>query len=187
MKVSIVDVSKEIFAGGDVPKDRFSIKKTEKYSVPVYANAEKNNGLYGYTDLARVSDECVTVAARGTIGYCARRYEPFLPCLLYTSGRRAWLVFLSVGIILTCVVLYDVNVRGNAGNYGGLAQYLTINDDWGTHRWYIWRIGMESYGDFSIKQKIFGAGPDTYGAVVMENYYDEMVMRYGEFFDSAHN
>ena len=79
MKVSIVDVSKEIFAGGDVPKDRFSIKKTEKYSVPVYANAEKNNGLYGYTDLARVSDECVTVAARGTIGYCARRYEPFLP------------------------------------------------------------------------------------------------------------
>ena len=26
MKVSIVDVSKEIFAGGDVPKDRFSIK-----------------------------------------------------------------------------------------------------------------------------------------------------------------
>ena len=103
------------------------------------------------------------------------------------KGRRAWLVFLSVGIILTCVVLYDVNVRGNAGNYGGLAQYLTINDDWGTHRWYIWRIGMESYGDFSIKQKIFGAGPDTYGAVVMENYYDEMVMRYGEFFDSAHN
>lgn len=35
--------------------------------------------MYGYTDLARVSDECVTVAARGTIGYCARRYEPFLP------------------------------------------------------------------------------------------------------------
>ena len=27
MKVSIVDVSKEIFAGGDVPKDRFSIKR----------------------------------------------------------------------------------------------------------------------------------------------------------------
>ena len=46
---------------------------------------------------------------------------------------------------------------------------------------------MESYGKFPFKQKIFGAGPDTYGAVVMENHYDEMVMRYGEFFDSAHN
>ena len=103
------------------------------------------------------------------------------------KGRWAWLAFLSVGIILTGFVLYDVNVCGNAGNYGGLAQYLTINDDWGTHRWYIWRIGMESYGKFPFKQKIFGAGPDTYGAVVMENHYDEMVMRYGEFFDSAHN
>ncbi len=68
-----------------------------------------------------------------------------------------------------------------------MAQYLAINDDWGTHRWYIWRIGMESYGGFPFTQKLFGAGPDTYGAVVMEKYYDEMVMRYGEFFDSAHN
>lgn len=102
-------------------------------------------------------------------------------------GRWAWFAFLSVGIVLLCFALYDVNIRGNAGNYGGLAQYLAINDDWGTHRWYIWRIGMESYGGFPLKQKLFGAGPDTYGAVVMENYYDEMVMRYGEFFDSAHN
>ena len=102
-------------------------------------------------------------------------------------GRRAWLVFLLMGIILAGFALYDVNVRGNAVRYGGLAQYLAINDDWGTHRWYIWRIGMESYGGFPITQKLFGAGPDTYGAVVMERYYDEMVMRYGEFFDSAHN
>ncbi|MFR3754964.1 MAG: hypothetical protein ACLTW9_26695 [Enterocloster sp.] len=80
-----------------------------------------------------------------------------IPLCGMEQARRAWLVFLSVGIILTCVVLYDVNVRGNAGNYGGLAQYLTINDDWGTHRWYIWRIGTESHGDCSIKQKIFGS------------------------------
>ena len=102
-------------------------------------------------------------------------------------GRWVWLAFLSMVVILACFALYDVNVRGNAGNYGGLAQYLAINDDWGTHRWYIWRIGMESYGGFPFTQKLFGAGPDTYGAVVMEKYYDEMVMRYGEFFDSAHN
>ena len=102
-------------------------------------------------------------------------------------GRWAWLAFLAVGVILTGFALYDVNVRGNAGNYGGLAQYLAINDDWGTHRWYIWRIGLERYRGFSITQKLFGTGPDTYGLVVMEKYYDEMVKRYGEFFDSAHN
>ena len=79
MEVNISEVSKEIFAGGDVPKDRFSEVKTDEYAVPIYANAEKDAGLYGYTDKARVFDEAVTVAARGTIGYCAKRYEPFLP------------------------------------------------------------------------------------------------------------
>lgn len=103
------------------------------------------------------------------------------------KGSRAWLIFLSAGVLAIIFALYDVNVRGNAGNYGGLAQYLTLNDSWGTHRGYIWRIGMESYSDFSPAQKLFGAGPDTYGAVVMKNYYGEMVERYGEFFDSAHN
>ena len=34
-----------------------------------------------------------------------------------------------------------------------MAQYLTINDDWGTHRWYIWRIGMESYGKFPMEKR----------------------------------
>ena len=78
-KVRLGDVCTEIFAGGDVPRDRFSEVKTEEYSVPIYANAEKDNGLYGYTDNARVFDECVTVAARGTIGFTAIRKEPFLP------------------------------------------------------------------------------------------------------------
>ena len=105
----------------------------------------------------------------------------------WNRGRWLWLAFLAAGVILTGFALYDVNVRGNAGNYGGLAQYLAINDDWGTHRWYIWRIGLERYSGFSITQKLFGTGPDTYGLVVMENDYDEMVRRYGEFFDSAHN
>ena len=79
MKVKLIDITENIFAGGDVPKDRFSEVITDKYRIPVYANAEKDNGLYGYTDTARVSVPCVTVAARGTIGFVAKRIEPFLP------------------------------------------------------------------------------------------------------------
>lgn len=79
MKVKLTDVAENIFAGGDVPKDRFSDIATEEYKIPIFANAEKDNGLYGYTDVARVSVPCVTVAARGTIGFIAKRIEPFLP------------------------------------------------------------------------------------------------------------
>jgi len=79
MKVKLVDVTESIFAGGDVPRDRFSEVKNDKYKIPIYANAEKDDGLYGYTDMARVLVPCVTVAARGTIGFTVKRIEPFLP------------------------------------------------------------------------------------------------------------
>ena len=79
MRVKLEEVCKRIYAGGDVPKDRYSEVMTEEYSVPIYANAEKDNGLYGYTDKAREEELSITVAARGTIGFTAIRREPFLP------------------------------------------------------------------------------------------------------------
>lgn len=79
MRVKLEEVCKRIYAGGDVPKDRYSEEKTEEYNIPIYANAEKEEGLYGYTDEAREAELSITVAARGTIGYTAIRREPFLP------------------------------------------------------------------------------------------------------------
>jgi type I restriction enzyme S subunit len=69
----------QIFAGGDVPKDRLSKVRTAQYSVPIYSNGEKDDGLYGFTDIARVTTPSVTVSARGTLGFSAIRSEPFLP------------------------------------------------------------------------------------------------------------
>lgn len=79
MRVKLDKVCKRIYAGGDVPKDRYSTVKTAEYAIPIYANAEKYNGLYGYTDTARENELSITVAARGTIGFTAIRREPFLP------------------------------------------------------------------------------------------------------------
>ena len=79
MRVKLEEVCKRIYAGGDVPKDRYSEEKTEDYKVPIFANAEKDEGLYGYTDEAREKELSITVAARGTIGYTVIRREPFLP------------------------------------------------------------------------------------------------------------
>ena len=79
MRVKLEDVCKRIYAGGDVPKGRYSEKKTNEYNVPIFANAEKDEGLFGYTDEAREKELSITVAARGTIGYTAIRREPFLP------------------------------------------------------------------------------------------------------------
>lgn len=102
-------------------------------------------------------------------------------------GRWIWLGLIVMIAVAVVYVLYDANVADHADKYGALKKYLVFSDDWGTHRWYIWRIGMESYGKFPLHHKIFGYGPDTFGIITVRNYYDEMVSRYNEIFDSAHN
>ena len=95
-------------------------------------------------------------------------------------------LFLLVCGIIACAI-YDVNVLGNGERYGRIKEYLLFNDDWGTHRAYIWRIALEDYRKFPLMQKIFGYGPDTFGIITMTNNYPEMVERYSEIFDSVHN
>lgn len=102
-------------------------------------------------------------------------------------GRWIWFAVLISGILCIGYILFDVNINGNADRYGSLKNYLVLDDEWGTHRGYIWRIGIESYQKFPLIHKIFGHGPDTFGIITVNNYYDEMLSRYYEKFDSAHN
>jgi type I restriction enzyme S subunit len=79
--LSIGDICEELFAGGDVPKDRMSKEFGNGFTIPIFTNGEKDKGLYGYTDKARVSKPSITVSARGTIGYSQVRVEPFFPAI----------------------------------------------------------------------------------------------------------
>lgn len=75
----------EIIAGGDKPKI-FSEDKSDFNTIPVFANAEKNNGLYGYTNTPRIFESAVTLAARGSnVGFVANRKEPFFPIVRLLS------------------------------------------------------------------------------------------------------
>lgn len=103
------------------------------------------------------------------------------------TGRWIWLVLIALGIVGVSYALYDVNILGNVERYGSLSSYLQFNDDWGSHRGYIWRLCMESYQRFPALHKIFGYGPDTFGIITVDSYYDEMVSKYNEIYDSVHN
>ena len=83
--VNITDVCSEIFAGGDAPKSNMSESKTDAYRIPIFSNGEANDGLYGYTNFARVTQPSITVSARGTIGFVAVRNEPFVPIVRLIS------------------------------------------------------------------------------------------------------
>ena len=74
----------EIFilsAGGDIDKKNFSLKKTEEFCYPVFGNAIKNEGLYGYSNKYKIDKESLTITARGDIGkifYREAKYTPIV-------------------------------------------------------------------------------------------------------------
>ena len=69
----------DLIAGRDISKDKVSKEKDIKFKFPIYSNGIGDNALYGFTDEPRVMKQCVTISARGTIGYCALRLDPFYP------------------------------------------------------------------------------------------------------------
>lgn len=74
-----------ISAGGDVPKDRFSKEKNDFYTIPIISNGIGENALYGYTDSPKITENAVTVAARGTIGYAEYRDYSYYPIIRLLS------------------------------------------------------------------------------------------------------
>ena len=68
-----------ITAGGDKPKNVTHVK-SDNFNVPIYANSTEREGLYGFTDQAKITKKAITISARGAIiGYTVLRLIPFVP------------------------------------------------------------------------------------------------------------
>lgn len=100
---------------------------------------------------------------------------------------KIWTVFLIAAAMGVVFLLYDANTSSDPQKYGALSPYLILNDEWGTHRMHNWKIGIQNYREFSPIHKIFGYGPETYGILTVQNNLEEMVGRYNEKYDNAHN
>ena len=91
-----------IKAGGDCPQE-WSKYKTKDYQIPIYSNGTDNEGLYGYTKEPVILERSVTVAARGTIGYCEIReggYVPIIRLLAVTPNDIGGDVYLHQNFLI---------------------------------------------------------------------------------------
>lgn len=79
-QMRLSDICKDIYAGGDRPAI-FSNEKSEKTLIPVFSNGVDKDGLYGFTNEARIKEPCVTISARGTLGFCSLHKEPIYPII----------------------------------------------------------------------------------------------------------
>lgn len=110
----------EIGAGGDKPKNTSKTKSAE-CPYPVYSNGLDNEGLYGYTDKAKIFDESVTVSARGTIGFVCLRHLPYVPIV------RLITLIPKEGI-LSAKYLYLYLKQLHISGTGTTQQQLTVPD-----------------------------------------------------------
>ena len=112
-------VCEELFAGGDVKKDKSSDIQSKEYPYPIYTNGEKDNGLYGYTSIVRVSKEAVTISGRGTIGFTCLRKEPFYPAV------RLIVAIPKQELVSGCYLQHFIQSK-NYGGQGASIPQLTV-------------------------------------------------------------
>ena len=113
------DVCEELFAGGDVKRNRTVKDADSNHPYAVFTNGEKDGGLYGYTDVARVTRPSITISGRGTIGFCLVRAEPFYPAI------RLIVATPKEGLITPSYLKYFIDSKDYSGRGASIPQ-LTI-------------------------------------------------------------
>ena len=108
-----------IKAGGDKPKE-FSEKKSDIYNIPVYANGIENKGIFGYTTEPVVTKKSITISARGTIGYCFLRKQPYVPIVRL-------IVIIPNNEVMTQYLYYYMDSSNIKGS-GSVQSQLTVPD-----------------------------------------------------------
>ena len=83
-KISALENVAKLSAGGDKPAV-YSDYPTGTCNVPIFSNGIDEEGLYGFTNKAKIFEESVTVSARGTVGYVFLREKPYVPIVRLIS------------------------------------------------------------------------------------------------------
>ncbi|TWT12253.1 restriction endonuclease subunit S [Streptococcus sp. sy004] len=116
---SLENISLEIFAGGDAPKD-FSKEKTLIYQYPIYSNGVGVNALYGFSKTAKVKQKpAITVSARGTLGHVMYLEEKFTPIV------RLITIIPNENMVKGKYLKYVLS-NTSLENTGGLTPQLTV-------------------------------------------------------------
>lgn len=111
-----------ITAGGDKPAV-YSKDLTEQCCIPIYSNGIDNEGLYGYTNSAKINTASITISARGTIGYVCLRTKPYVPIvrLISVVPNKSEL---SAEFLYLWALTQNINISGT----GTTQQQLTVPD-----------------------------------------------------------
>ena len=96
-------------------------------------------------------------------------------------------VLFLIGIIAALAAFIYFSFIDRKTDIGSFKKLLRFDDYWGTHRGFMWRVGLEEFGKFKPMQILFGTGPDT-AYYVFQPHFNELSSRFGDSStDCAHN
>ncbi len=92
--------------------------------------------------------------------------------------EKMYIAFLII-LVLAGAALF---ILSNTVGLGRLDKYLRLTADWGTYRGTIWRLCLNAYRKFSLKDILFGIGPEC-----LQHLDFESVIHGNKTIDQAHN
>ncbi len=103
----------------------------------------------------------------------AHRFSHLLPKL-----KCVYVTLLVIGVSGTVLLFVLTNTVGMES----LNSVFLIDDKWGTNRGMIWKQCLSLFGDCSLKEKLFGIGPEA-----LQRISDGNAVSAGRTLDQAHN
>lgn len=100
-----------------------------------------------------------------------------------------YLIF-AVSVIAVFTLLFLINCTNllNDGTELQIYNYFKVSDEWGSGRGAIWKHAIKTYRGFSLREKIFGCGPDCFTAYSYDVYGSFMRQTWGSRrLTNAHN
>ena len=97
------------------------------------------------------------------------------------------IIALAVATIVALFINYSVIDTTTPLAKDSFLRFFRYNDYWGTHRGFFWNRTINVFGDMSLFEQLFGAGPETY-YFKFEPYFGELTAMFNEgTVNAAHN
>ena len=105
---------------------------------------------------------------------CKKHNSIFIIKKLYISVLIAICLFVILGFVISNTFLFEDDL-------GIFEDYFKLKPSWGTYRGAIWKKCVDTYKDFSLKEKLFGVGPEALHNVMHDFQLFNLTV------DQAHN
>lgn len=93
----------------------------------------------------------------------------------------------ATALVALGAMFYYFSVVDTTTELTGFLKFFRFNYSWGTHRGYMWIKSIEVFSTFDIKGMLFGCGPDLFRNAFEPLFKSDMISRYGETTNCAHN